>query len=377
MKSVYAVTWLNNFSASLLGIIVPLFMLERGISPSEIGVAFAFGPLFFTLTRVLFASLSEFLGSRKFFFLNAFLQPFSAIVYLLSNSALGFSLGKVTEGTRDAAIWAVNRKVLYENHGESAERSVVTVRMNALNQLGTALGRLLGGFMITITSFSNALLLTAFVSLSSVYPAMKIPDKSVKREVDFQELGKILNFFSKPLKLKEVAYAYLPYAFFDAIAMSYAIPVFLALESFSLSEIGLLLAGVYVVSGGVSLLVVQSSKLRELALVGLIAGIMGCVGIGLSPDKIAISVCVLAIAASEGFYRLPYETLLAHGMVGSRHLATDNGMVFLPLHLLRFLILLGSGFVAETLGFPLLFSISAVGLVGFTLVSWKHWGKPS
>ena len=118
VRTVLLIQVLNSFVAGVLGIALPLMMDERNIGIATIGLIFASLPIIFQLSRIFFATVSDFWGRKLFFILNGFLGAISGAIFYLAHTPLEFLFGKVMEGTKDGSLWAVNRAFLLEK-GES------------------------------------------------------------------------------------------------------------------------------------------------------------------------------------------------------------------------------------------------------------------
>ena len=104
-------------AGGVLGVVLPFVMKQRNVGVVLMGFLFASMPLFMQLGRIFFAMLSDIFGRKVFFMLNGVLGAVSGLIYYLAHTPSGFLFGKVVEGTKDGALWAVNRAFLLERNG--------------------------------------------------------------------------------------------------------------------------------------------------------------------------------------------------------------------------------------------------------------------
>ena len=69
MKRVNAITFLNDFVSGGLTLLIPLLLLARNVSLTEIGVVLSVLPLVFLISRLLFAAVADRIGWAHIFLL--------------------------------------------------------------------------------------------------------------------------------------------------------------------------------------------------------------------------------------------------------------------------------------------------------------------
>jgi hypothetical protein len=124
-------------------IALPLLMLSRGIDIVSLRFICASLPMVFQLTRLLFATLSDVRGRKLFFVSNGILTVLTLFAYYLAFFPLKFLFGKITEGTRNASLWAVNRPAILDR---VKEKRKALSRLMSFNRVSEAVGRLASGF---------------------------------------------------------------------------------------------------------------------------------------------------------------------------------------------------------------------------------------
>ena len=183
-KLTFLIQFLNSFISGVLTIALPLLMKERNIDIVTIGLIFACLPMIFQLTRMLFAVVSDFLGRKLFFVLNGFLSIFSSAVYYLACTPLQFLLGKVTEGTKSASLWAVNRAFLLEE-GSKRAKALLHLRTSAF--VSMAVGSLFAGVLIVWFSFPNTLMLCVVIGAIVVPTSLLLTER--KKRIGISKKG--------------------------------------------------------------------------------------------------------------------------------------------------------------------------------------------
>jgi hypothetical protein len=79
MKRLIALNVVYTFMASSLAFLVPLYMLDRGVSIEYAGFLVALGPLTFAVLRVFFASIADGVGTWAVNVLAAFSSAASVL----------------------------------------------------------------------------------------------------------------------------------------------------------------------------------------------------------------------------------------------------------------------------------------------------------
>lgn len=167
-------------------------MKERNIDIVIIGLIFACLPMIFQLTRMLFAVISDLLGRKLFFVLNGFFNILSSSVYYLAYTPFQFLLGKITEGTKSASLWAVNRAFLLEASGRK-KKQLVYLRTTAY--VSMAIGSLVAGVLIVWFSYTNTLMLCILVGTAVVPSSLFLAER--RREEVLQEESSVLSGLAK------------------------------------------------------------------------------------------------------------------------------------------------------------------------------------
>ena len=224
-----ALNLITSAIGAALGVLVPLYMLQKGFGIAEIGIIFAVFPLVFLVLRTIFAGIADVIGTRRIFVLNGMSSIASVLTYAVANSAHMFALGQVLDGVRASAFWAVNRTEAYRI-GNGEERKIATI-MLGLRGVGEFIGRIGIGAAIIYLGFTNSLAALSILSLALIYFAFRVKNEN----------GQKLDISSVIRQFKErKASAFIPGAIVVGISsLSYDAPFALLLPVFFAQKAGM------------------------------------------------------------------------------------------------------------------------------------------
>ena len=170
MKRVIAITALNYFVGGALTLIIPLLLLERNVNVAEIGIVLSVMPLVFLTARLVFAVFADQVGwAHVFILLNWPGTFFSTLIYFFATSVPAFSVGKIVEGLRESAYWAVNRTAIFSLSPNQKEKEAT--RINAVIWISTAIGSAAAGIGTAYLGFSSTLAILIVASAIMGVPA--------------------------------------------------------------------------------------------------------------------------------------------------------------------------------------------------------------
>ena len=170
MKRVIAITALNYFVGGALTLIIPLLLLERNVNVAEIGIVLSVMPLVFLTARLVFAVFADQVGwAHVFVLLNWPGTFFSTLIYFFATSVSAFSVGKIVEGLRESAYWAVNRTAIFSLSPNQKEKEAT--RINAVIWFSTAVGSAAAGIGTAYLGFSSTLAILIVASATMGVPA--------------------------------------------------------------------------------------------------------------------------------------------------------------------------------------------------------------
>ncbi len=346
---------LNSFIGGVLFIVLPLLMEKRQIDIVTMGLIFSSLPLIFQLTRMSFAIFSDLLGRKPFFTLNGLLNVLSGALYYAAYSPLQFLVGKITEGTKNASLWAVNRAFLLEESGRE-RRPLVQLRTSAY--ISMAGGALSAGALITWFSFANTLLICTLVGTAVIPISLLLTERKEKRGLG---LGPALQYLD--LRNKERLFTIFVLLFFVmglslGFKGSYVFPLFLKENRFGVGAIGVFLGAQMLLAGVSSFLFANRVKIEKLILLSGLLYSFFLLSLGFSPHLWAAFLVIiygivdgLLVGVQEGIV-LKITRQTSYG--------TDIGLLMMGLHAGTTTSLALSGFLIARWGFVVPFLLSAL-----------------
>jgi MFS family permease len=354
-KLTVLIQFLNSFVGGVLFIALPLLMNER-IDIATIGLIFSCLPIIFQLTRMLFAIISDFLGRKLFFVLNGFLNILSSSIYYLAYTPLQFLIGKVTEGTTGASLWAVNRAFLLEDSGRE-RKPLVHLRTSVY--VSMAVGILLAGVLITwFSSYMETLLLCILVGAAVIPMSSFLTDRkerrgfSKKRVLSYLDLRKKEKMFTMFLILFFVMG--MSFGFKDG----YVFPLFLEKNEFKAEAIGVCLGIQMLLAGFSSHLFARRIRIDKLILLSGFLYSLLLIILGFSSYLFA-AFLVIVFGVVEGLLVGGQEGILLN-IAKEESYGTDIGLLTMGLHAGRTASLALSGFLIALWGFAAPFLLSAL-----------------
>ncbi len=364
VKNVLLIQVLNSFVAGVIGVAVPLMMVQRGIDVVVIGFVFSAMPLIMQFGRMFFATFSDFWGRKLFFVSNGFLGIFSSLIYYVAHSPLEFLFGKVGEGTKEGTLWAVNRAFLLEKGG-GHWRILVYLRTTAY--VAYAFGCLAAGFLAVWLLFEGEMLLCAILGLFVVLLSLFVVSER-KERFTFGRALQFLDFRKKSKAFKVFLVLFFCMGISFGFHGGFIFPLFLENSGFLPESIGLIIGVQILVAGVFSYVFAQSINVRKLTLLaGILYSLLFLV-IGFS-TFLAAGALVIAYGFVDGMASIGQEGVLSKISTKESY-GTDIGLLMMGLHLGESLSLALSGVFISLWGFAVPFILAAGTYVFFYVGSY-------
>ena len=354
---------LHSFVSGVFAVTLPLMMKERNIDIVVIGFVFASLPLIMQFSRMFFATVSDFWGRKPFFVFNGILGVISGIIYYFAYLPVEFLFGKIVEGTKEGAIWAVNRPFLLER---SEGHWRVLVYLRAVLYVAFAVGSLLAGFFVVWFLFEGTMIFCALVGVFVVLLSVLLVDEkkkqfSVKEALHFLDVRKKKRIFKIFLIL------------FFVLGLSYGfrggfvIPMFLDNYGFTTETVGLVFGVQILLAGVFSYLFSRGSKIRRLIfLSGVLYSIIFSL-LGFQSPVLA-SALIIAYGFVEGMTTVGQEGILGR-ITDKNSYGIDIGLLMMGLHIGETLSLALSGILISMWGFVAPFLLTASAYTIFYVAS--------
>lgn len=345
-------------------IALPLLMLNRGIDVVSLGLIYASLPMIFQLTRLFFATLSDVKGRKLFFVSNGILNILTLFTYYLAFSPFQFLFGKITEGTRDASLWAVNRPSILDR---VKEKRIALSRLISFNRISEAVGRLASGFLIVWLLYENLILFCISVALLILPISLSL--KETRREKTRIALPHPLDLRKKGKIFKRFLISFFFLGLSQGFNRGYIFPLFLKQSGIEPTTIGILLA-FQILFSGIVLNLFAGKSLKKILIYGGIFYSFTLFLIAFSGYMLAtIFVVIFGIAIGIG-------DLLSEGIFSiitkKDSYGSDIGLLGTGFHSANTISQILSGIVITVLGFPTLFCFSSIIFIIFLSITYHN-----
>ena len=366
IKNAFIVQALNAFISGVTYILLPLLMLERKIPIESMGLIFAILPLVSQTNRVIFATVSDYIGRKKFYWLCGIMNLVHLIVYYFSKSPFGFLLGKISEGVRNASLWSVNR-AYFLDHSQEGEKTLV--KMRGIGSIFNAIGTLLAGFLLTKFFYDKTLCLLMGLSFLIFPNVKKLIDKE-KKKISTLAILEALSFRNKTKKFKTFFILFFMSGLCFGLIGNYVFPLFLKEAGIMTQNIGLIL-GMRILLGGICIYALRSIGKGKYKI--LIGGFFYSLFLILLPftNQISLPILMILLGIVGGISDVGRETIFIE-VINHDSIAGDISILMVGIHVGMAITQAIAGFVITSFGFlPLFFSASALNLF-FCLVAFKN-----
>ncbi len=368
MKRILAITFLNYFVYGGLTLTIPLLLLERNVDLAEIGIVLSVLPLVFLVVRLFLAALADLVGWTRFYLLLNWPGTFfSTLIYFIASSTPAFLLGKIVEAVKESSYWAVIRTAVFSLSPKQKEKE--STKNIAVLWLSVATGSAVSGIGIGYFGFSLTLGILIGASAIIGIPASLLWRK--QRQNSSQRISRavpLLDLRSKGRMFWFVAFTLLFYSLAQYPLVNLLLPVFMAQQlgyNYTVIGIAYMLYNVIAsfvtfstlkISFGVGRVVVQSS-------IALLASFL------LANSDVYFLVLFLMLALANGLGIGFFEAMIAKVTKNRLTVSVDIGLLHIPMRLAEFTSVLYAGFVAQSLGYMLMFVSSGIFFTIFSILS--------
>jgi len=370
MKRVITITFLNYFVSGALTLIIPLLLLDRNVNLAEIGLVLSIMPLVFLLVRLLLAALADQLGWAPFFILvNWPGTLFSTVIYFFANSIPAFFAGKIVEGVKESAYWAVNRTAIFSLSPKRKENEAT--RMNAVIWLSTAIGSAAAGIGIAYVGFSSTIGILIIASTMMGIPAGLLWNTRKKSSGPKSKTSSVIALLN-PRGRNRTFWLVSTSLLFNSLAtyplITLLLPVFMDQQlGYSYISIGSAYMLYNVVAGLVTLLTLKmplnAGRVAIQSLISLFAAFL------LANSSFYFLALFLALAVARGLGIGLFESIIAKVTKTTPIVSVDIALLHVFTRVAEFASVLSAGFVAQSLGYAPVFAASGVFFAVFSISS--------
>ncbi|MEM3618058.1 MAG: MFS transporter [Candidatus Bathyarchaeia archaeon] len=369
MKTVLIIQFFHSFASGILGVVIPLIMKERNIDIVLIGFVFAAMPLIMQIGRMFFATLSDFLGRKPFFMANGFLGAASSLIYYFAHTPVEFLFGKVAEGTKEGAIWAVNRAYLLER-SQGNWRLLVSLR--TVVYVAFAVGGLIAGFLAALILYEGTMILCALLGVFGLLLSFTLIDER-KGNFTVKQALRFLDFRKKGRRFKIFLFLFFTLGLAFGFRSGYVIPYFLSTVGFSPEDVGLIFGTMILMAGLSSYIFSRCHNVKKLILVSGIIYSALLIPLGFSFPALA-AVLVVVVGFSEGMNSVGQEGILSK-ICDKESYGTDIGLLMMGLHMGESASLALSGILIANWGFAVSFALAATIHAVFYIGAFTLYGE--
>jgi len=368
MKRVATLTFLNYFVSGALTLIIPLLLLDRNVDLAEIGLVLSIMPLVFLLVRLLLAALADQLGwAPLFIFVNWPGTFFSTMIYFFANSIPAFFVGKIVEGVKESAYWAVNRTAIFSLSPKQEEKEAT--RNNAVIWLSTAIGSAAAGIGIAYVGFSSTLGILIIASTIMGIPAGLLWNTRKKSSGPKPKTSSVIALLD-PRGRDRTFWLVSTSLLFNSLAtyplITLLLPVFMDQQlGYSYISIGLAFLLYNVVAALVTLLTLKTplnaGRVAIQSLIGLFATFL------LASSGFYFFALFLALAVTRGLGIGFFESIIAKVTKNTPMVSVDIALLHIFTRVAEFASVLSAGFIAQSLGYAPVFAASGVFFAVFSI----------
>ncbi|MEM3555583.1 MAG: MFS transporter [Candidatus Micrarchaeia archaeon] len=370
MEELRVINFLDAFIANALSVLIPLILIARGVDVVGVGFVVSISPVVFVVSRSVFAALSDQRGVKEFFVLNGFMNVVAVAVYMVANTPLMFSVGKMFEGVRNGAIWAVNRTaVIYKKGKERAAEEMSKIQ--AIRTASAAFGIVVVGLLLQSYSFDVALLF--FIVLSFVLLGVSfLTQGRRKSKIKFKRLFEQLDFRSKSEVLKRTSLVLVFQSVATNTLLSLVFPLFLKEMECDYWLIGFVIAVYYLVSAVVAFLLSKKNVISLFVYLWLGAFLFffGAVVTPFLWGAWAIPF-ILLMGVGDGMSMPVWEVLVFNSLRSKNDVSSDIALVHTPPNLLNSVGVIVAGLLIKVFGYWVVFVLCGVLFVLFAYFSSK------
>lgn len=368
MRKIAVINFLDHFIFYSVSVILPLYLVHKNFSLSEIGILLSIMPLVSIFFRILFAYTADRIGYKIFFMLDGLAATVMNLVYFFAYAPLHFAFAKISEAVSTQSFWAVNRTAIYSLSSRNEEKNAVL--MDVIRRTAIASGTFLSGFLIATVSFEHTFLFLALLSLALLFVASTIRKETKHRDIIFKNLLRTV------VKEKRPAFWHTAFAMVFSVSLltiliMFAFPIFMAKNlQFSYEEIGLFLTLFYIFSAIASYLVSLKSHLFKHLLLLMCILSFSIILIPISSKGLFIILFAL-LSFSFGMLFAFHEFIIANETKNSDTVSTDIAVLHIPTRIAQTIVLAGGGFIAQSFGFFPVFLLSFFMFVSFAVIVYK------
>lgn len=370
MLKLRTINMIDAFIGGAIAVLLPLLLVSRKFDVGTIGLVLSIAPAVFVISRLLMASVSDIVGTKRFFIFNSLGNVVKSAIYALATTPPWYAVGKFIEGAGSGAIWAVNRTAAVRRSKER-DPSVETSRMMSIRVFALAFAVLLTGYFLQSFSFETALFgLAALGAVSLLISLFLEETHTVKGKLNLKLLLAQIDPRKKPKRLIKTSLVMMFNSFaFDSL-ISLALPLYFHDRLFSYIEIGVIL-GLHRLGEGAALFgAVKNMSLGRMVWLSAILLAIPLAAVAFSPVG-TMPILLILIGASMGLGDIIWEKLIIGATARSKTMSSDIGVLQFPPAIASFFALAVSGFIIQWYGYGAVFVLSGTAYLCYLFFSYR------
>jgi len=364
---------LFSLIAAAMAVTVPLYLLEKNVDITYIGVLLSLGPLSFMVIRIFLAGVADEVGTRLIGILYSMASLLSVLLYAVFPSSAGLAAANLGEGVRNSGFWAISRtetlSVTDRNPGKTF------AYFSGMRQLADGFGRLAAGFLLAYLAFQGSfallfalsLMLFALIIMNENRTGGHSFGKRSIRERIFKQRPPTF-WYAAALQL----FAWLAYN----MLLGFLVPVYLvsSLRMGYLETAGMVALLSLAIAASTLLTMRWNFRKSTLTLlaVPMIPALLAFPFVGTN-----IVPLLLVISVGIGCNAIIAEYVLVDQVFRSKDVSTDIGVLYVPLKICEFLFLGLGGLVISRFGYAPLFFTLALSVALFVVLARKLLAQAS
>jgi MFS family permease len=352
MDELRVINFLDSLISYALSMLVPLLLLERGVNVVIIGLVVSLSPVIFVVSRSIFAAISDQIGVRRSFIFNGLMNVIVVGVYIVANSTLVFCIGKMLEGVRNGAMWAVNRTAIFmRNSGKKAIAE--STRTQGIRTAAAAIGIVAAGVLLAKYSFEETLVFFGLLGVVLLSLSFLVEGKG-QRKVKMKEVLGQLDFRKRNDFLKKTSIVGIPQSVATAVPLSLVFPLYLSSIGYSYWLIGIAIASYYMVSAATTLLFVRFGWGEKTVWIGALSFLVGGCLLPFVGGEWAIPLMMI-MGIGDGVANPVWETLVFNSLRSGRDASSDVALLHTPSNLSNSIGLIIAGVAVSQWGYGAVF----------------------
>ena len=232
LKAVYTMHTIDGFAFSLIGIFIPIYLLNIGFSVREVILYYVVQNTALLISSFLAGSLGSRIGVQRVLLMRfPFLFTFLILLNLLDSFNINLYLIAAIDGLQAALYW-IPLHIIFAENTKKEEMGSSIGKLFALPQLVSMFGPLLGGITAMLFGFKFLFGLSIVILLIAVIPILNT--RSIKTSFRFR--------FSKGIRLFKKYPKYFFAEIFDNIAEEtegVIWPIFVYLSLINITSVGI------------------------------------------------------------------------------------------------------------------------------------------